>query len=53
MLAMKYLKIILKDYTLIKLCFGFLTGYLLYEEFYVFFIAKPTYTSSARQKIGL
>ena len=38
---------------ILKLTFASLTAFLLFEEFYVFFIVKPTYTTSAKLQIGL
>ena len=49
---MKYLRRLWKDHIILKLFFSALTAYLLYEEFYVFFVEKPTYTSSAKLTIG-
>ena len=41
-----------RNFALIKLFFALLTSYLLYEEFFTFWIEKPTYTSSSKVKIG-
>ena len=38
---------------ILKLTFASLTAFLLFEEFFVFFIVKPTYTTSAKLQIGL
>ena len=43
---------ILRNFTLLKLFFALFTSYLLYEEFFTFFVKKPTYTSSSKVKIG-
>ena len=49
----KYVKrTILGNYGILKLIIAILTVYLLYEEFYVFLIEKPTYTSSGKLDIG-
>ena len=43
-----------KSYLLgIKLLFLSFTGYLIYQEFYVFLIEKPTYTSSSKFTISM
>ena len=47
------MKTIFRNYNILKFCFAALTSYLLYQEFYVFLVEKPTYTSSAKLKIGL
>ena len=41
-----------KDYRLVKLCFGILTAYLVWEEFFNFFFVKPTYSSVTKSKLG-
>ena len=41
-----------RNFALIKLFFALLTSYLLYEEFFTFWIEKPTYTSSSKVRIG-
>ena len=38
------------SHALLKLTFAVLTSYLLYEEFYIFLIRKPTHSSSAKIK---
>lgn len=50
---MKYIKEHLKNYNIFKISFVILTTFLLYEEFYVFFIEKPTHSSSSKLEIGL
>ena len=50
---MKYIKEQLKNYNIFKISFVILTTFLLYEEFYVFFIEKPTHSSSSKLEIGL
>ena len=52
-IIMKHMKTIFRNYNILKFCFAALTSYLLYQEFYVFLVEKPTYTSSAKLKIGL
>ena len=50
---MKHMETIFRNYNILKFCFAALTSYLLYQEFYVFLVVKPTYTSSAKLNIGL
>ena len=50
---MKCMKKIFGNNIILKLTFASLTAFLLFEEFYVFFIVKPTYTTSAKLQIGL
>ena len=50
---MKCVKKIFGNNIILKLTFASLTAFLLFEEFYVFFIVKPTYTTSAKLQIGL
>ena len=50
--SMKCIKELWKNYNILKICFAALTVYLLFEEFYVFIIEKPTYTSSAKLQSG-
>ena len=50
----KYVKrTILGNYGMLKLIIATFTVYLLYEEFYVFLIEKPTYTSSGKLDTGI
>ena len=46
------MKTVLRNYTPLKLFFAALTVFLLYEEFYIFSVEKPTHTTSARLRIG-
>ena len=50
---MKCMKKIFGNNIILKLTFASLTAFLLFEEFYVFFIVKPTYTTSAKLQIGV
>ena len=36
----------------LKFSFAVMTALLLYEEFYVFFVEKPTHTSSSKLHLG-
>ena len=52
MMLVLLMKRVLRNYTLLKLIFAALTVFLLYEEFYIFSVEKPTHTTSARLRIG-
>ena len=44
---------IFKDNRFLKIIFLTLTSYLLFNEFYNFYVIKPTYTSSSENMIGI
>ena len=43
---------LLRNFAIVKLFFAVFTSFLLYEEFFTFWIEKPTYTSSSNVEIG-
>ena len=48
----QYFSILLKDYRILKILFTILATYLIYDELTVFFIKRPTYTSTEKRKMN-
>ena len=47
----KYIVFVFKDFKLIKFCFAVITIYLLYDELRIFFIEKPTLSSTTKSRL--
>ena len=48
----QYFSILFKDYRILKILFTILATYLIYDELTVFFIERPTYTSTEKRKMN-
>ena len=48
----KWIKFLWKDYNIFKFSLISLTAYLIYEDFFMFLVEKPTYTSSAKVELS-
>ena len=48
----QYFFILFKDYRILKILFTILATYLIYDEFKVFLIKRPTYTSTEKRKMN-